>query len=195
MANGEGAVPRVLGAEDPLRWQPWTCRGHQASDRVGSLPRWVMSPPVPESALLALRRAQSQNDLYWKGVTDVRNPPPSKKCWGLAGIYGSQVHQWSNKGQTEVLEERCRVIDRKVKSSISKTSPETLTGGQRGPHRWRGTQVLRAAVKEQQERVMFTWQILPDTSRIVEKKDWYPWSHSGMRMRDLGRLALDWHVG
>ena len=75
------------------------------------------------------------------------------------------------KGKGEVLEARCQVPGRTVKSRISsKTSPETLTAGWRGPHRWAGTQVPGAAAKEQQGMVIFTWQILPDTSRREEAR-------------------------
>lgn len=76
--------------EDPLWWQPWTCRGQRASNGVGS---------PPESAFLALRRALSQNNLGWKEPVTVKNPPPPKKCWGLAGGCGPSVHQWSKKEQ------------------------------------------------------------------------------------------------
>ena len=70
------------------------------------------------------------------------------------------------KAKAEALEASCRVPDRMVKSSISsKTSPGTLAAGRRGPHRWGGTQVPRAAAKEQEGRVVFTWQIFPDASR------------------------------
>lgn len=57
--------------EDPLWWQPWTRRGHQTSNGVGS---------PPESAFLALRRTLSQNNLGWKEPMTVKNPPPPKKC-------------------------------------------------------------------------------------------------------------------